>query len=213
MDPRRIFPSPRRSEWSARAVRAGLLKVDAVETVQMSHMRQEGSGRVTRWRNEFGREVEYSLVVELLRASRLVTKGINRVLEDHDLSMAQWTILTVVYFEADRQMPLGKIAVTIRVHPTTVSNAVDKLEAGGWMTRDLPDRRTVLARITPEGAVRLGKVQAGLISSHFGLAPITGEEDVALIHKALRLLRPDERSTESRRAGSKSGSNVNEPQA
>ena len=103
--------------------------------------------------------------------------------------MAHWTILTVLCFAENQRMALGKIAETIAVHPSTVGNAVDVLETTGLIRRDLPDRRTVLATLTPVGARRLRKVQLELIAARFGFDPLTGEADAERIHAALALLR------------------------
>jgi DNA-binding MarR family transcriptional regulator len=143
-----------------------------------------------RWRESFGRDAEYAIAVEALRVSRVVTRGIEKVLRRHDLTMAQWTILTIVSFTDDQRMPLGKLAEIIDVHPSTVSSAVDKLEHGGWMTRELPDRRTVLAALSPSGIARLGPVEQELIAANFGLAPIDDPKDVDAIHRCFGLLRP-----------------------
>jgi DNA-binding MarR family transcriptional regulator len=50
-------------------------------------------------------------------------------------------------------LPLGKIGERLQVNPASVTNAVDRLEADGLVTRqpDPDDGRVTLARLTPTG--------------------------------------------------------------
>ena len=126
---------------------------------------------VKRWGTEFGGASEFSVAVEVMRASRAIHHGIQDVLDKYNLSMVQWTILTLVYFADQQQMQLGKLAKMMGVHTTTVSNAIDQLETAKWMAREPLNRRTILATLTKFGLERLRKVQRDLVSRRFGIVP------------------------------------------
>jgi DNA-binding MarR family transcriptional regulator len=144
---------------------------------------------VKRWDDEFGGGAEYKLAVELMRSTRTVRRGISLILERHGLALSQWTIMTIVYFSEERSVQLGEIAELLSVHATTVSNAVDKLVAAGWMSREPRDRRTVLAVLTKEGQARLVEVQKDIVEANFGIMHLSSKK-IDILLEALSNIRP-----------------------
>ena len=57
-------------------------------------------------------------------------------------------------FSRAGQLPLGKIGQRLQVHPASVTNAIDRLERDGFVTRGPhpTDGRATLARITDAGS-------------------------------------------------------------
>jgi DNA-binding MarR family transcriptional regulator len=56
-------------------------------------------------------------------------------------------------FSRTGRLPLGRIGARLQVHPASVTNAIDRLEAAGLVERVAhpTDGRTTLAAITTEG--------------------------------------------------------------
>ncbi|MEO7077452.1 MAG: MarR family transcriptional regulator, partial [Rhodococcus sp. (in: high G+C Gram-positive bacteria)] len=61
--------------------------------------------------------------------------------------------LTLLTFTKNGALPMAKASARLQVHPTSVTNAVDRLEAAGYVRRTPhpSDRRTTLVEITEEG--------------------------------------------------------------
>ncbi len=85
---------------------------------------------------------------------------------------------------------MGKIGARLQVHPTSVTNTVNRLERDGLVRRAASDgdRRTVLAEITPDGRRVVVAAAAALAEADFGLGGLT-EEQLAGVHDALLPVR------------------------
>jgi DNA-binding MarR family transcriptional regulator len=92
-------------------------------------------------------------VTSVMRVQQLLTARVEEVLRPHDLTFARYELLQLLSFTRTGSMPLSRIGARLQVHPTSVTNAVDRCEAQG-LVRRVPhpsDRRTTLAEITPAG--------------------------------------------------------------
>lgn len=121
------------------------------------------------WAAELPGAEAYAAFLSISRAERTVMRTIKAVLQDRGLTVPQWTMLTVLHFAPDREMTVGNLAERIAVHPSTVTNAMDRLEPLGWIERRAPDRRTILARLTPDGTARLREIQLAIVETQFGM--------------------------------------------
>jgi DNA-binding MarR family transcriptional regulator len=107
-------------------------------------------------------------VTSIVRAQQIYLSRIDAVLRPLDLTFARYEVLMLLLFSRTGSLPLNKVGSRLQVHPTSVTNAVDRLEAHGLLRR-VPhptDRRTTLAEILPAGrelALRAtGAVNAGV---------------------------------------------------
>ncbi|MCA1780916.1 MAG: MarR family winged helix-turn-helix transcriptional regulator [Dermatophilaceae bacterium] len=92
-------------------------------------------------------------VTSLMRAQQLVLSRVEAVLKPLGVSFARYEVLMLLVFSRRGTLPMSTISARLQVHQTSVTNAVDRLEAAG-LVRRLPhpsDRRTTLIEITPEG--------------------------------------------------------------
>jgi DNA-binding MarR family transcriptional regulator len=92
-------------------------------------------------------------VTSVVRAYQIYLARVDRSLKPFGLTFARYELLMLLWFSRNGSLPLNKIGSRLQVHPTSVTNAVDRLEAQGFLRR-LPhqsDRRTTLAAITPSG--------------------------------------------------------------
>ncbi len=84
----------------------------------------------------------------------------------------------LLLFSRKGSLPLGKIGERLMVHPTSVTNIIDRLEADGFVRR-VPhetDRRTTLAEITRTGRSVARKATGVLNKADFFTRPLTGTE-------------------------------------
>jgi DNA-binding MarR family transcriptional regulator len=94
-------------------------------------------------------------VTSLMRAQQIVLARVDEVLRPFELTFARYEVLMLLLFSREGRLPLNRIGVRLQVHPTSVTSAVDRLEARGHVRR-IPhptDRRAILAEITEEGRV------------------------------------------------------------
>jgi len=92
-------------------------------------------------------------ITSVMRAEQIFLSRVDEVLRPFALTFARYEALALLLFTRRGSLPLGKIGQRLQVHPTSVTNTVDRLEAQGFVRR-LPhptDRRTTLAEITDTG--------------------------------------------------------------
>jgi DNA-binding MarR family transcriptional regulator len=92
-------------------------------------------------------------VTSVMRAQQILLSRVDEVLAPLGLTFARYELLTLLSFTREGALPLGKAGVRLQVHPTSITNAVDRLEAQGLVQRvqHPTDGRATLAQITPEG--------------------------------------------------------------
>src|ERR1700722_6145368 len=92
-------------------------------------------------------------VTSVFRVQQIYLARIDAVLRPLGLTFARYEVLMLLVFSRRGALPLNIVGSRLQVHPTSVTNAVDRLEAQGLLRR-VPhptDRRTTLAEITDEG--------------------------------------------------------------
>jgi DNA-binding MarR family transcriptional regulator len=87
-------------------------------------------------------------------------------------------------FSQRGSLPLGKMGERLMVHPTSVTNIVDRLEAQALVRRvDHPtDRRTTLCEITPAGRSLVTKATKAVTAIDLGVAGLTDRDLDELTH-------------------------------
>lgn len=124
------------------------------------------------WAQEFGDRDAYLAVISVLDAERRTRSYLADFLRAQDLTLSQWTVLTMVHLSGllDQPITIGGIADLLGVHSTTVTNALDRLESRAWVERVALDGRTVGLSMTKQGARSLSRIQRELVKRRFGLA-------------------------------------------
>lgn len=92
-------------------------------------------------------------VTSLMRAQQILLARVEEVLRPHGLTFARYELLMVLLFSRAGALPLSRLGDRLQVHPASVTNVVDRLEAQGHVQREPhpSDRRTTLARLTDSG--------------------------------------------------------------
>lgn len=138
----------------------------------------------------FGGTDAMAAVVSIVRAHQLALARIDEALSLHGLTFSRFEALALLDFSSRGSLPMGKIGERLQVHPTSVTNTIDRLEQDGLVRRrpHAADRRAVLAEITPEGR-RLVQAAAGSLEEiEFGLAGLSPAQ-IQRLERDLRGLR------------------------
>ncbi|NUL44437.1 MarR family transcriptional regulator [Cellulosimicrobium funkei] len=92
-------------------------------------------------------------VTSLFRAQQILMARIDAVLRPLDLTFARFEMLTLLAFSRTGAMPLAKASSRLQVHPTSVTNTVERLGQAGLVERrpHPTDGRANLIAITPQG--------------------------------------------------------------
>ncbi len=92
-------------------------------------------------------------LTSIMRVQQIFLARVEQVLRPMGLTFARYELLVLLSFSRQGALPLGKIGKRLQVHPASVTNAVDRLEAEGLVRREAhaDDGRITLARLTPKG--------------------------------------------------------------
>ncbi|MBF6326219.1 MarR family winged helix-turn-helix transcriptional regulator [Nocardia cyriacigeorgica] len=115
-------------------------------------------------------------VTSLVRAQQIVMSRVDEALKPTGLTFSRYELLMLLSFSKTGALPMAKASARLQVHPTSVTNTVDRLEAAGLVVR-VPhpsDRRATLIEITDAGREVVAKATErlnGEVFAHPGLAP------------------------------------------
>lgn len=125
-------------------------------------------------------------VTSVMRAQQVFLARVDAVLKPLGLTFARYEVLMLLEFSRDGALPLSKVGSRLQVHPASVTNAVDRLQAQG-LVRRVPhpsDRRATLAELAPAGRALAAKATDALneqVFSQPGLTPRKLESLVSLL--------------------------------
>ncbi|HEX8805084.1 MAG TPA: MarR family transcriptional regulator [Acidimicrobiales bacterium] len=128
----------------------------------------------------------------IMRAQQIVQARMDDVLRPFDLTFARYEALVLLSFSRTGALPLGKMGDRLMLHPTSVTNIIDRLETQGFVRRTPhpSDRRTTLASITDDGRRVVEKATEVVGAAMVGMGSVP-EGDLEQITVALRRLRID----------------------
>lgn len=142
------------------------------------------------WSQHFGDPTAMKVVTSVMRVQQLLLAELDAMLKPFDITFARYEVLVLLTFSRTGALPLSKIGERLMVHPTSVTNAIDRLEAQGFVRRvpDSVDRRRTLAEITPAGKRVTKRATKTLTSADFGIIGLPGG-DRDRLYALLRDLR------------------------
>ena len=96
-------------------------------------------------------------VTSIMRTQQILLARIEGVLKGFDLTFARFELLRLLSFTRHGSLPMAKASARLQVHPTSVTNAVDRLEAAALVRRVAhpTDGRATLVEITDAGLERV----------------------------------------------------------
>jgi DNA-binding MarR family transcriptional regulator len=119
-----------------------------------------------------------STITSIMRAQQILIAKVDDALKPFDLTFARYEALVLLYFSRHGELPMGKMGDRLMLHPTSVTNIIDRLEQQELVLR-IPhptDRRTVLAQITEDGRQVVEKATEAVTSISFGVDGLTVSE-------------------------------------
>jgi DNA-binding MarR family transcriptional regulator len=119
-----------------------------------------------------------SATTSIMRVQQIILAAVDEALRPLELSFARYEALVLLEFSRHGSLPLGKMGSRLMLHPTSVTNIVDRLERQGLVRRAAhpTDRRTTLARITDQGRAVVAKATDAVSATGFGLGGLTAAE-------------------------------------
>lgn len=92
-------------------------------------------------------------ITSLMRAHQIALARVEAVLKPHGITFARYEVLMLLWFSSRGSLPMRVIGSRLQVHPTSVTNAVDRLEDADLVRREPhpTDRRATLVAITDAG--------------------------------------------------------------
>jgi DNA-binding MarR family transcriptional regulator len=129
-------------------------------------------------------------ITSIVRAQQIFLGRIDAVLRPLELTFARYEVLMLLLFARRGSLPLNKIGARLQVHPTSVTNAVDRLEEQNLIKRvpHSSDRRTTLAEILPAGRELALRATTTLNEEIFG-KPGMSTDDMGNLVEVLQRFR------------------------
>lgn len=108
-------------------------------------------------------------VTSLMRAQQIILARVEAVLRPRGLTFARYELLMLLTFSRHGAMSMKRASSRLQVHPTSVTNAVDRLEAAGLVLRRAHPRdgRATLVELTTDGRSAAEEATAELNSTVF----------------------------------------------
>jgi len=147
------------------------------------------------WEETFGDATAMKVVTSVMRVQQVLLSRIDASLRPFGITFARYEVLVLLTFSRTGRLPLSKIGERLMVHPTSVTNAIDRLEAAGLVRRvpDSVDRRRTLAELTAAGQQVVRGATAALQESRFFLddASVAGADDLYALLRRTRAAAGD----------------------
>src|ERR1700712_1850339 len=142
------------------------------------------------WEERFGPASSMRAATSVFRVQQILLARFDDVLKPHGLTFARYEVLVLLTFSRTGELPLKVIGSRLMVHPTSVTNAIDRLVAAGYVDRrpNPNDGRGVLAAITDAGRRTTEQATTALTAPDFGLADLS-ESDRASLFDVLTQVR------------------------
>jgi DNA-binding MarR family transcriptional regulator len=144
------------------------------------------------WRRRFGEARAMAAVTSVMRAHQILLGELDSLLRPFGLTFARYEALVLLSFSRAGALPMRLIGERLMVHPTSVTNTIDRLELAGLVVRrpNPQDRRGTLAEITPAGRKVVAEATEVLMAAGFGLRGYD-EDQLDELFGLLRNLRVD----------------------
>jgi DNA-binding MarR family transcriptional regulator len=134
------------------------------------------------WENRFGPSNAMAAVTSIMRAQQILLGELDAILRPYGLTFARYEALVLLSFSRAGALPLRTMGERLMVHPTSVTNTIDRLEKQGMVIRrpNPHDGRGRLAEITEQGRDAVKAATRDLMTADFGLGGYSDRELVEL---------------------------------
>jgi DNA-binding MarR family transcriptional regulator len=147
------------------------------------------------WEKRFGNARAMAAVTAIMRVQQILLAELDGALRPYGLTFARYEALVLLSFSRAGALPMRLIGQRLMVHPTSVTNTIDRLEQQGLVVRrpNPSDGRGTLAEITEAGRAAVAQATADLMAADFGMSGYdAGElESISAILRGLRVAAGD----------------------
>ena len=129
-------------------------------------------------------------ITAIMRTQQILLARIEDVLRPFGLTFARYELLALLGFARGGSLPMSRASALLQVHPTSVTNAVDRLEQAGLVARSPhpTDGRTTLIGLTRSGRAVAERATAALNTEVFARSGFT-DDDVEQLIRVLGAFR------------------------
>ncbi|MFD9706274.1 MarR family transcriptional regulator [Lentzea sp. NPDC059081] len=130
------------------------------------------------WDDRVGSATAMAAVTSVMRVQQIIQSAVDAALKPHGLTFARYEALVLLYFSRKGALPMRVMGERLQLHPTSVTNIVDRLETDGLVRRTPhpTDRRTTLVEITDAGLQRRESATAAVMEVNLGLKGLTDRQ-------------------------------------
>lgn len=130
------------------------------------------------WADRYAERERMRAVTSLMRVHQLVLTQLDELLRPLNLTFARYEVLVLLQFSRRGSLPLSLVGERLQVHATSVSSLVQRLVAGGLITRERhpDDGRAAIAAITEAGREVAERATELIIERQFFLGALTPDE-------------------------------------
>jgi len=123
------------------------------------------------WQRRFGDARAMAAVTSIMRAQQILIGELDALLRPFGLTFARYEALVLLSFSRSGALPLRMIGERLMVHPTSVTNTINRLERSALVVRrpNPQDGRGTMAEITPRGRDVVRGATASLMAAGFGM--------------------------------------------
>lgn len=130
-------------------------------------------------------------ITSLMRAHQIVLARVESALRPLGVTFSRYEVLMLLWFSKRGSLPMKVIGSRLQVHPTSVTNAVDRLEDAALVTRSThpDDRRAILVTLTAAGRELAERATKTLNAEVFERPGLEARDVHALLEILTRLRR------------------------
>src|SRR5689334_1935474 len=130
------------------------------------------------WDDRVGPSTSMAAVTSVMRVQQIIQSAVDAALKPPGLTFARYEALVLLYFSRKGALPMRVMGERLQLHPTSVTNIVDRLEHDGLVRRTPhpTDRRTTLVEITDAGLQRREAATAAVVEVNLGLKGLTDRQ-------------------------------------
>ncbi|MFI1254332.1 MarR family winged helix-turn-helix transcriptional regulator [Streptomyces netropsis] len=147
------------------------------------------------WKQRWGSVPSMAAITSIMRAQQILLGQVDAVVKTYGLTFARYEALVLLTFSKAGELPMSKIGERLMVHPTSVTNTVDRLVTAGFVDKrpNPNDGRGTLASITDKGREVVEAATRDLMAMDFGLGAYDAEEctEIFTMLRPLRVAAAD----------------------
>ncbi len=130
-----------------------------------------------------------SAVTSIIRAQQLLLARIDAALKPFKLSFARYEMLRLLGFTREGRMPMASAIARLQVHPTSVTNTVDRLVRDGLVEREPHpgDGRAAMLVLTASGRELVEQATDALNTEVFAEPGLSDDDTAELVAIIARL--------------------------